>query len=85
MDLTQGLRNWLAYNLYRAAGRYATRTAWAEVFLVADSAPLNLSHYHGIYIGLEKMKIVRRCAGAADLAAELAAAELARFHLVRAV
>lgn len=27
-DLTQGMRNWLAYNLFRAAGRYATRTVW---------------------------------------------------------
>lgn len=32
---------------------------WCEVFLVDDGAPLSLDHYHGIYIGLEKLKIVR--------------------------
>lgn len=31
VDLTQGLRNWLTYNLYRAAGRYASRTVYCEV------------------------------------------------------
>ena len=32
---------------------------WCEVFLVDNGAPLSLDHYHGIYIGLEKLKIVR--------------------------
>lgn len=54
VDLTQGMRNWLAYNLARASGRYASRTAWAEVFLLDDGAPaLAPSHYHGMYITLE--------------------------------
>lgn len=59
MDLTQGMRNWLAYNLARASGRYASRTVWVEVFLVDDGvAALAPTHYHGIYIGLEKIKAV---------------------------
>lgn len=31
---------------------------WCEVFLRDDGAPLSLDHYNGIYIGLEKLKIV---------------------------
>lgn len=31
---------------------------WCEVFLRDDGKPLSLDHYHGIYIGLEKLKIV---------------------------
>ncbi|KAL4447270.1 hypothetical protein ABPG77_007303 [Micractinium sp. CCAP 211/92] len=58
VDLTQGMRNWLTYNLARASGRYASRTVWTEVFLVDDgAATLTPSHYHGIYIGLEKIKV----------------------------
>lgn len=57
--MTQGVRNFLAYTLARASGRYAARAAWCELFLLADGAPaLGPQHYHGIYIGLEKLKIV---------------------------
>lgn len=46
MDLTQGMRNFLAYTLARASGRYASRTAWCELFLLADGAPaLGPQHY----------------------------------------
>ncbi len=58
------MRNWLTYNLARASGRYASRTVWTEVFLVDDgAATLAPSHYHGIYIGLEKIKVVSRGVG----------------------
>jgi hypothetical protein len=66
VDLTQGMRNWLAFDLTRASGRYAARTVWCEVFLQdsgAAAAPsgsggLSLADYHGIYIAMEKLKIV---------------------------
>lgn len=54
--------NWLAYGLYRDAGRYAPRTVWVETFLVNDSSTaLAMSHYIGSYIALEKLKIVSGC------------------------
>lgn len=53
------MHNYLTYNLYRGAGRYASRTQYCEVFLLDDgAAELALSHYHGIYIALESLKIV---------------------------
>jgi CotH kinase protein len=56
LDKTMGMRNYLTYNLARASGRYATRTVYAEVFLVDDGKPLNMEHYNGIYITEEKVK-----------------------------
>ncbi|EFN58239.1 hypothetical protein CHLNCDRAFT_142143 [Chlorella variabilis] len=68
VDLTQGMRNWLAYNLGRASGQYAPRTVWCEVFLVDDGAPaLSPAHYHGIYIGLEKLKVAPQRVAVAPL------------------
>jgi hypothetical protein len=56
------MRNWLAYDLFRASGRYAARTVWCEVFLrdggTAAPGGLSLGDYHGIYIAMEKLKIV---------------------------
>lgn len=56
IDKTIGMRNYLAYNLARASGQYATRTVYAEVFLVDDGKDLNLEHYNGVYIAEEKVK-----------------------------
>ncbi|PRW56820.1 spore coat [Chlorella sorokiniana] len=69
VDLTQGMRNWLTYNLARASGRYASRTVWVEVFLVDNGAPLSLDDYHGIYIGLEKLKIAKQRVNVSKLVA----------------
>jgi hypothetical protein len=33
-DKTLGMRNWLAYNIARQMGRYASRTLFLELFLV---------------------------------------------------
>jgi len=55
-DKTLGMRNYLAYNLARASGNYATRTVYVEVFLVDDGEELNMEHYNGVYIAEEKMK-----------------------------
>ena len=61
-DKTLGLRNFATYNLARASGHYASRTVWAELYLVDDGAPLGPQHYNGLYIGEEKVKRVRRAA-----------------------
>lgn len=53
------MRNYVAYNLARASGRYAARTVYTEVFLVDDGQPLNMEHYNGVYIGVESVKRVR--------------------------
>ncbi|KAL6771033.1 hypothetical protein ACKKBF_B33660 [Auxenochlorella protothecoides x Auxenochlorella symbiontica] len=53
VDLTDGMRDYVAYNLARASGKYATRTVWIEVFLVVEGRPIAPSDYHGIYIGEE--------------------------------
>ena len=58
LDKTLGMRNYLAYNLARSAGRYASRTVYCEVFLVDDGAPLSNAHYNGVYIAEEKIKRV---------------------------
>ncbi|KAH7616560.1 hypothetical protein Ndes2526B_g08649 [Nannochloris sp. 'desiccata'] len=55
-DKTIGMRNYLAYNLARASGRYATRTTYVEVFLLDDGEELSMEHYNGVYIAQEKMK-----------------------------
>ncbi|PSC71257.1 spore coat isoform A [Micractinium conductrix] len=68
VDLTLGMRNWLAYGLYRDAGRYAPRTVWVETFLVNDSSTaLAMSHYIGSYIALEKLKIAPNRVNVSDL------------------
>ena len=55
-------------SLGRASGQYAARTVWCEVFLVDDGAPaLSPAHYHGIYIGLEKLKVAPQRVAVAPL------------------
>ncbi|CAD7695135.1 unnamed protein product [Ostreobium quekettii] len=55
-DKTMGMRNLITYALARASGRYAARTRYCEVFLVADGGKLSKRHYHGVYILAEKLK-----------------------------
>lgn len=59
LDQTQGMRNYLTYNLARDSGNYASRTVYVEVFLWQDgSESLSMDHYNGIYLAMEKMVIV---------------------------
>jgi hypothetical protein len=43
-DRTLGMRNWLAYNLARRMGRYASRTRYFELFLNTVSAASRVSN-----------------------------------------
>ena len=55
-DKTLGLRNALAYALFRAAGRWAPRTAPVEVYTAQDGAPLSAEGYGGVYVATENVK-----------------------------
>lgn len=57
-DLTQGLRNWVAYGLWRAMGRWTSRLQYCELFLVLDgSAALDVGrHYWGLYMAGEEIE-----------------------------
>jgi hypothetical protein len=50
------MRNALAYAVSRSIGRYAPRTRFVELFLVADRAPVGMRHYLGVYTLAEKVK-----------------------------
>ncbi|KAF6264711.1 coth protein-domain-containing protein [Scenedesmus sp. NREL 46B-D3] len=50
-DRTLGMRNWLAYNMGRQMGRYASRTRYFELFLNTEpNTPLSMNHYWGVYM-----------------------------------
>ena len=62
-DRSIGLRNFLAYNISRSMGNYASRTKFVEVFLQDECAlrrglvnDLTMSDYHGVYLLEEKIK-----------------------------
>lgn len=51
------LRNPFAYDLSRAIGLYAPRTAFAELFLNDDGASnIGTQHYRGVYVFTEKVE-----------------------------
>jgi hypothetical protein len=51
------MRNYLAYELSRAIGLYAPRTAFVELFLDDDGASrIGLEHYRGVYVLTEKIE-----------------------------
>ncbi|MBN1612728.1 MAG: CotH kinase family protein [Polyangiaceae bacterium] len=51
------MRNHLAYELSRAIGLYAPRTAFVELFLDDDGASrIGLEHYRGVYVLTEKIE-----------------------------
>lgn len=56
VDKTMGMRNLIAFSLARSSGRYASRTRFCEVFLITDGRSLDMDHYHGIYMLMEKIK-----------------------------
>ena len=56
-DRTLGIRNFMAYNISRAMGNYASRTRFVEVFLQDDcTSALSCRDYHGLYVLEEKIK-----------------------------
>ena len=62
-DRSIGLRNFLAYNISRSMGNYASRTKFVEVFLKDDcnlrnrgESRLTMADYHGVYLLEEKIK-----------------------------
>mmetsp|Transcript_4385 Transcript_4385/g.11363 ORF Transcript_4385/g.11363 Transcript_4385/m.11363 type:complete len:750 (-) Transcript_4385:97-2346(-) len=55
-DRSIGLRNFLAYNISRAMGNYASRTQFTEVFMKDDCRPLSMLDYHGVFLLEEKIK-----------------------------
>ncbi|KXZ46160.1 hypothetical protein GPECTOR_46g229 [Gonium pectorale] len=56
-DLTLGMRNVLAYDIYRRMGRWASRTRYFELFLVDDGTGLAKSNYVGLYVATERITI----------------------------
>ena len=50
------MRNAFMYELSNAAGRYAVRTRFVEVFLNHDGGSLSSSDYYGVYVFMEKIK-----------------------------
>ena len=54
------IHNPFIHQLSRDLGRYSPRTRFVEVFLVRNSGGVRESHYHGIYVLTEKIKIGRQ-------------------------
>lgn len=50
------MRNAIAYQLSSDMGRYAPRTRFVELFLHDGDGPLTSSHYHGVYMLVERIK-----------------------------
>ncbi len=50
------MRNAIAYQLSRDMGRYAPRTRFVELFLHSGDGPVTSSHYHGVYMLVERIK-----------------------------
>jgi hypothetical protein len=50
------IRNAVAYRISRDMGRYAPRTRFVELFLHDGSGPVTESHYHGVYMLVERIK-----------------------------
>lgn len=56
MDKTMGMKNYLTMSLYRDTGRYSSGVVFCELFLIEDGGALDLAHYNGLYILMEKVK-----------------------------
>lgn len=50
------MRNAIAYQISRDMGRYAPRTRFVELFLHDGDGPVTESHYHGVYMLVERIK-----------------------------
>lgn len=51
-----GMKNYLTMSLFRDTGRYASGVVYCEVFLIEDGGRLDIDHYNGLYILMEKVK-----------------------------
>ncbi len=51
------IHNPFAHQLSRDIGRYSSRTRFVEVYLVKSAGAVKETHYHGIYVLEEKIKI----------------------------
>jgi hypothetical protein len=51
------IHNPFIYQLSRDMGRYSPRTRFVEVFLVRDAGPVKATHYQGLYVLTEKIKV----------------------------
>lgn len=56
LDKTMGMKNYLTMKLYHGTGRYASAVVYCEVFLIEDGGALDLAHYNGVYVVMEKVK-----------------------------
>ncbi len=50
------MRNAVAYRLSRDMGHYAPRTRFVELFKHDGDGPVDMSHYHGVYMFVERIK-----------------------------
>lgn len=50
------MRNAIAYNLGNGFGRWAPHTRFVELFLHSGSGMVNSTHYHGVYVLIERIK-----------------------------
>jgi len=50
------IRNAIAYQVSSDMGRYAPRTRFVELFLHDGNDPVTRSHYHGVYMLVERIK-----------------------------
>ncbi|GLC61050.1 hypothetical protein PLESTB_001710500 [Pleodorina starrii] len=57
-DKTLGMRNVLAYDIFRRMGRWGPRTRFCEVFLLDDgSGSVAPSHYVGVFVATERITV----------------------------
>lgn len=50
------MKNYIAYNIGRASGEYASNTQFVEIFSMEDGQPLSMDDYRGVYLVVEKVK-----------------------------
>jgi hypothetical protein len=64
------IHNPFVHRLSRDMGRYSPRTRFVEVFVVNSAGPVRETHYNGVYVLEEKIKIGRDRVNIARLTAE---------------
>lgn len=50
------MRNVVAYQLFEDQGWYSPRTRFVELFMHSGNGPVTQTHYHGIYVLVERIK-----------------------------
>jgi hypothetical protein len=54
------IHNPFVHQLSRDMGRYSPRTRFLEVYVVRQAGPVTRTHYHGVYVLEEKIKVGKR-------------------------